>query len=138
MSQESFLLDTHALIWYDQPGKIPTDLQRLLEKADTTVFVSSVTAWEISIKSNLGKLEEANALISKFEQTLATYGFLELPFTIKHGLMAGTIQLDHKDPFDKALIAQAVAEELTLVSIDPQIHKATSLVTGLSVLWKMA
>ncbi len=136
MSQESFLLDTHALIWYDQPGRIPSALQQILENASTTIFVSSISAWEISIKHKLGKLEEASLLISSFEQTLATYGFIQLPFTIKHGLLAGSIQLEHKDPFDKALIAQAVAEKLTLVSADPQIQTAASLVAGLQVLWK--
>ncbi len=136
MKSESLLLDTHALIWYDQDDKIPKGLRKLFESENTTIFVSSLSTWEIAIKYNLGKLEEAKKLILSFERTLATYGFIELPFTIRHSLMAGALPIEHKDLFDRALIAQAVTEKLTLVTTDAQIHKAVSQVTGLKILWE--
>ena len=113
------LLDTHTLLWFDtDPDKLPEQVLNLLRDRDVRVMVSSITAWEFSIKHRLGKLPEAEGLIHEYHQSLAQYGFGELPFTSVHALAEGGLEQLHKDPFDRALAAQAVSEQLVLVSSD--------------------
>ena len=113
------LLDTHTLLWFDtDPDKLPEQVVSLLRDRDVRVMVSSITAWEFSIKHRLGKLPEAADLIREYHQSLVQYGFSELVFTSVHALAEGGLEHLHKDPFDRALAAQAVSEQLMLVSSD--------------------
>ncbi len=90
------------------------------------VFVSAVTAWEISIKQALGKLRTPKNL----ERVLAESHFEELPIKIAHAIVAGRLPRHHDDPFDRMLIAQAQTDRLTLVTHDARMSKY-----GTSVLW---
>lgn len=111
------LLDTHALVWWDS-GTLPRPVARRIESAEV-VFVSAVVAWEIAIKSTLGRIV-AKAPV---ETVLDDYGFLELPVLIRHADRVRTLPSHHRDPFDRLLVAQALAEDLVIVSADPLLRK---------------
>ncbi len=114
------LLDTHALIWWVTGDKrISPRLRRLIGDAETDVYVSAATAWEIAAKARIGKLEAPQGLLLDFVAAVESLGFLPLPITLHHGSDAGRLRGAHRDPFDRMLAAQARAERLTLMSVDP-------------------
>ena len=114
------LLDTHALIWWvERDERITPALRQRLDDPDEDVFVSAASAWEIATKVRLGKLRPPDALLQSFLQAVEDLGFLELPVSLRHGYDAGMLPGSHRDPFDRMLAAQALAEDLVLVSADP-------------------
>lgn len=111
------LLDTHALIWWlagDVSLSVPAR-EAIADEANT-VAVSAASAMEVATKFRIGKLAQAALLAQNFEAILADQGFDELPITVHHARLAGEMKIDHKDPFDRLLIAQAQAEDMVLVS----------------------
>ena len=111
------LFDTHALIWWQTGSeRLPRKARQALEDRDNEVFFSAANAFEIAVKWRLGKLSVADALIHAFRATLFEQGFQELVITSEHALAAGRLAMVHGDPFDRLLIAQALSEQLTLVS----------------------
>ena len=108
------LLDTHTFLWWR------TDSRRLGESARDAiglaevVFVSVASAWEAAIKISLGRLR----LPEPFEAGIDDSGFERLPVGFEHTEKIQRLPLHHRDPFDRMLIVQAVAERLTLVSSD--------------------
>jgi len=117
------LLDTHALLWAAlAPEELSTLARNLLSSRETLVYYSAVNAWEIGIKIRVGKLPEALPLFESFFATVGELGFLELPFTAKHGLEVGQLESEHKDPFDRALMAQSRLERLPLLSADTMLE----------------
>jgi PIN domain nuclease of toxin-antitoxin system len=112
-----FLLDTHALLWFlAGSGNLPTVVRATLEDDAHDVFVSAVSAMEVTTKFRLGKLPSTEVLANRFEATVAEKGFLSLPISLAHAERAGSLPIPHKDPFDRLLIAQSIVEEMTLVS----------------------
>ena len=83
--------------------------------AENEVFVSSVSVWEIAIKRAAGRLVFP---IDRFDGLAARMGFEVLPILPAHAVVAGALPRHHADPFDRMLIAQAVVEDLILVSVD--------------------
>jgi PIN domain nuclease of toxin-antitoxin system len=111
------LLDTHALIWWLAGDESLSHAARDAIADDANeAFVSAVSAMEVSTKYRIGKLPGAARLAQDFEAIVASQGFLELPLTIRHARIAGGLQGAHKDPFDRMLIAQALSEDVVLVS----------------------
>ena len=111
------LLDTHALIWWlagDAALSVPA--RAAIDDAANSVMVSAASAMEISTKFRLGKPTMAALLARDFEAIIAAQGFTELPISIRHARLAGEMNIAHKDPFDRLLIAQAQADGLVLVS----------------------
>jgi PIN domain nuclease of toxin-antitoxin system len=111
------LLDTHAFVWWDD-GKLPSAVSRRIQRAED-VLVSAVTAWEIAIKSALGKMT-AKASVAK---AMADYGFRELPITVAHADAVRGLPAHHRDPFDRMLVAQAMVDDLVIVSADPLVRR---------------
>jgi len=111
------LLDTHALLWSfsDDENLSPTALRAVRDYAND-IFVSAASAWEIATKFRIGKLPQAAPFVYTLEESLRKMRFKELAVTIGHGQRAGLLAGEHKDPFDRILIAQAQAENLLLVS----------------------
>jgi PIN domain nuclease of toxin-antitoxin system len=111
------LLDTHALLWWfsDDPA-LSQACRAILALPETIVFVSAVSAWEVSTKFRLGKLPSASDLIQDFGGYLARDGFISLPLSSEQGIRAGLLPGPLKDPFDRMLIAQAQTEGLELAS----------------------
>jgi PIN domain nuclease of toxin-antitoxin system len=87
----------------------------ITREADIT-FVSAASAWEITIKHRLGKLPSASLLAADFARVTERAGFAPLSVTLRHAQLAGSMEGSHKDPFDRMLIAQALLDDLTLVS----------------------
>lgn len=111
------LLDTHALIWWvEGSSRLPEKARAAIANPESDVYVSAVNAWEIFSKHRLGKLPEMDELLRDFPGHIRSGNFLELPLTISHAARAGHMQGEHRDPFDRMLMAQALEEDLTLVS----------------------
>jgi PIN domain nuclease of toxin-antitoxin system len=111
------LLDTHALLWWfsDDPA-LPASCKKLIAQSDSSIFVSAVSAWEISTKFRLGRLPSASDLVQDFGGYLDREKFLSLPVSYDHGVRAGMLPGPHQDPFDRMLIAQAEIEKMFIVS----------------------
>lgn len=111
------LLDTHALIWWlADDDSLATDARDAIGDPANEVWVSAVSAFEVTTKFRLGKLPEAEALAVDFSGECQAEGFQGLDITITHGDRAGAFAHPHRDPFDRLLIAQALTEDMTLVS----------------------
>ena len=85
---------------------------------------------EVTTKHRTGKLPEADVLAERFLEMVEHEGFLGLPIGLKHAAMAGRLSISHKDPFDRLLIAQAIVEDLVLVSNERLFDQ-----TGVKRLW---
>jgi PIN domain nuclease of toxin-antitoxin system len=111
------LLDTHTLIWW-LAGDDHLSVRAREAIADTTntVAISAASAIEIATKHRIGKLDGAAMLARDFERIVAAQGFDELAISITHARLAGQMNIAHKDPFDRLLIAQAQAEDMVLIS----------------------
>ena len=113
------LLDTHALLWWlTKSPLLPVSAQSLLRSRQNTLSVSAASAWEMATKVRLGKLDVAAEVVENFMFYLAREEFDVIPVTVEHGIRAGLLPGPHKDPFDRMLIAQALAENVPLVSND--------------------
>jgi PIN domain nuclease of toxin-antitoxin system len=113
------LLDTHTLLWWlEENPSLPTSARKLIAHKNHEVLVSAASAWEIATKVRLGKLPIAIDLAHDFSAYLKRERFDTLAVTTEHGIRAGLLPGPHKDPFDRMLIAQALAENLTIVTND--------------------
>jgi len=121
----NLLLDTHILIWWDEGRRITAQARRAIEEADT-VYVSAASAWEVAIKTGLGRLRPTRTV----EQATAESGFLELPITFQHAEQVTALPPHHRDPFDRMLVAQARRERMALVS-----NEAAFDAYGVARLW---
>ena len=111
----NLLLDTHVLLWaLDSPERLDDRARDAIRDPRNRVVVSSASAWEISIKTALGKLRFDGDLTA----VLKAVGFDPLAIDVEHALAAGALPPVHRDPFDRMLVAQARAEGLTVVTRD--------------------
>ena len=111
------LLDTHALLWVleDNP-RLSRRAAAALGDPEVEKLVSAVSAFEICRKYELGKLPGAAALAEAFVDTIAAIDCTPLPISLAHAALAGGLDIAHKDPFDRLLIAQARFERVPIVS----------------------
>ena len=113
------LLDTHAFLWWLAGNRrLSPAARRAVDDTSNDVVVSAATAWEITTKHRVGKLPEAEAVALDVTGSIASQGFDELAITVEDAERAGRLPGTHRDPFDRMLIAQALAHNLTVVSID--------------------
>lgn len=118
---ESYLLDTHVLLWLlGDPDRVPQTVRDELADRANALFVSAASALEISTKVRVGKLD-APALPTTLSRRIADLGATPLAMTVEHALLAGSMRWEHRDPFDRLLVAQATLEELVLVTVDAAI-----------------
>lgn len=111
------LLDTHALIWWLAGDEaISRRAREAIADEVNDIAISAASAMEIATKFRIGKLPGAALLAQNFEEIIAEQGFGELPISVHHTRLAGEMNIAHKDPFDRLLIAQAQVEDLVLVS----------------------
>lgn len=112
------LLDTHILLWYlDNNRKLPETWKCSIEDRHNSIAVSIASLWEIAIKVSLGKLELLDNLTT-IENILHQQGITILPVRVPHLSNLLNLPFHHRDPFDRLIIAQAQAEQLTLISDD--------------------
>ena len=113
------LLDTHAFVWWIADSKRLSETARGAMADDTNeIFVSAASAWEIASKYRLGKLPGGEALAVDVAGTIRRQGFEELAISVADAERAGRLPGPHRDPFDRMLIAQALARDLPVVSTD--------------------
>ena len=130
-SLRTLLLDTHTLLWWllDSP-----DLSRTARDAiaapDQRVLVSAASAWELGTKYRIGKLPEAQDIVTNLPQYLRKQRFEPLPISLEHALAAGQLPGPHRDPFDRMLMAQAQLERAWVVTVDPVFSEY-----GVGVVW---
>ena len=116
----NLLLDTHVLLWWlDDNPALDKNKRRAIMDGNNLIFVSAVVIWEIHIKSALGKL----IIPSDFRQVIDQQDFEPLPITLDHAHTISRLPHHHRDPFDRMLVAQAIAEKFTLVTFDTNIRK---------------
>ncbi len=111
------LLDTHAILWWllgDRKLSVPA--REAIGAPGAQVLVSSVSAMEVGTKYHIGKLPEATAIAGLMDARIVENGFEPLALTMAHGDLAGMLDIPHRDPFDRLLIAQARIEDAYLVS----------------------
>ncbi len=111
------LLDTHALIWFTLGSeRISAAAKTAIESLENDIFVSAASAWELTTKVRIGKLPVAEKFAFGFRDKVRALGFHELAVSVEHGQRAGLLPGEHNDPFDRMLIAQALTENLAIVS----------------------
>jgi PIN domain nuclease of toxin-antitoxin system len=111
------LLDTHTLIWWlAGDEKLSLRARDAIADEANAVAVSAASAMEVATKHRIGKLPDGALLAQDFEAIVADQGFSELSISVRHARLAGEMGIAHKDPFDRLLIAQALAEDMVLVS----------------------
>jgi PIN domain nuclease of toxin-antitoxin system len=113
------LLDTHVLLWA-AIGQLPKKARGLIEDTANRLFFSPASLWEIAIKRAL-KRDDFQVDAALLYAGLLESGYEELPMTGRHVLFIDTLPPIHKDPFDRVLIAQALAEEMTFVTADGKL-----------------
>ena len=117
---KAILLDTHSLLWWlDNDDRLSRRALEAIQNPITQVLVSVGSLWEIAIKQQLGKLKASN-LVNNFQKELDDAGFVELPISGVHAIRAAVLPINHRDPFDRLLIAQAEIENVPIVSRDSQ------------------
>ena len=123
----NYLLDTHVFLWMlSEPGRLTPPATSAIQNPNHSVFVSAVTAVEIAIKRSLGKLSAPDHLIREISRR----GLLELPLKYAHGERMNNLPPHHQDPFDRMLVAQALHENLTLITHDRKLEPY-----GAKILW---
>ncbi len=121
MSGKNYILDTHCLLWFmeDNP-KIPAQVMAQIQDPDNTIFFSQLTLYEIAIKQKIGKLPEFNSTIEEiYDQAIANdFTFLQIRNSHIYSYQKVTLYNEHRDPFDRLLVATAMEEKAAIISID--------------------
>jgi PIN domain nuclease of toxin-antitoxin system len=111
------LLDTHALIWWLAGDEaLSRRAREVIADEVNSIAVSAASAMEVATKFRIGKLPDAALLAQDFQAIIADQGFAELAISVHHARLAGEMNIAHKDPFDRLLIAQAQSEDMVLIS----------------------
>jgi PIN domain nuclease of toxin-antitoxin system len=119
------LLDTHVFLWaVAGSSSLKPAARRMIESADQ-VYVSAASIWEVAIKASLGRID---ADARELAAAIAPTGFVELPVTAAHAAGVAALAPHHGDPFDRLLVAQAMAEPLRLLTADAVLAKYSDLV----------
>ena len=113
------LLDTHVLLWaLVSPEHLSERARAVVADRSTRLLVSAASAWEVSTKTRLGKLDHAKAVEANYLDHLHTLGAEELAVGSYHALLAGRFAVDHRDPFDRMIAAQSLVEGVPVLSRD--------------------
>ncbi len=113
------LLDTHAFFWwFSGSSRLSLPARQAIADDGNDVMVSAASAWEIATKHRIGKLPDADALALDMTGAIAGQDFEELPITVEDAARAGSLPGSLRDPFDRMLIAQALAHDLVLISME--------------------
>jgi len=119
-----FLLDTNVFLWgLSEEYKLNLTAQEILTSSTSELYFSAVGAWVIEIKFALGSLPLPKAPSEYIPHALRAWALLALDITHEHALRAGELPAHHRDPFDRMLIAQALSEQMTLLTADRVFQK---------------
>lgn len=115
----TMLLDTHVFVWLLlEPDRLDAAVMARLSDSSERVLLSVASAWEIAIKSAIGKLEVPDDLVTWLPDRLQRTNTDLLPIAVDHALRVATLPMHHRDPFDRLLIAQAQIEKIPIVTAD--------------------
>lgn len=124
------LLDTHLLLWAAaEPERLPVAVRAMLEDADNEPIFSAASLWEVAIKAGLGRADFTVAP-GVLRRGLLDNGYVELPIASEHAVAVAVLPTIHKDPFDRMLVAQALVEGLTLLTVDPLVVQYPGPIRG--------
>lgn len=111
----NLILDTHVILWWmDDYKLLPQKYRLAIADKNNICFISAASIWEISIKSAIGKLD----IPDNYLEVLFDQNFKELSISLQHASKVHHLPMHHKDPFDRLLIAQAILEDLTILTVD--------------------
>ncbi|MCB9801993.1 MAG: type II toxin-antitoxin system VapC family toxin [Pseudomonadales bacterium] len=117
----ALLLDTHVFLWFvGDDDALSEKVRHYIRDFDGLVYVSSISLWEIQVKHEIGKLE-LNTSFEEITDVVAQSGFEHLSFSASHVVGLSSLPQLHKDPFDRALVSQALYEECVLFTADKKI-----------------
>jgi PIN domain nuclease of toxin-antitoxin system len=117
------LLDTHLLLWAaGEPNRLPSVARKLINNPANELLVSAASLWEIAIKRGLGR-EDFQVDGRLLRRGLLDNGYIDLLVTGEHAVAIDGLPPIHKDPFDRILVAQAMVEGITLLTVDPLVAK---------------
>ncbi len=115
----NLLLDTHSFLWFiENNPKLNADMVALIKNRDNDVFLSTVSLWEIAIKSSLGKLQLGMPFRLFVLSQVSLNNINLLDIAVRHIEEVAILPFHHKDPFDRLLIAQATVEQMPIISLD--------------------
>jgi PIN domain nuclease of toxin-antitoxin system len=122
------LLDTHLLIWATyRSWLLPQAARELMSEPASELIFSSISIWEVAIKSGLERADfEVDPIAIR--RVLLDHGYDELPFTSEHAFAVTSLPLLHRDPFDRALMAQAMSEGIVLLTADKALEGYSGVV----------
>jgi PIN domain nuclease of toxin-antitoxin system len=135
MAKARYLLDTHSLIWFQENNpKIPSNVMEVIQHPDNIILFSQVSLFEITIKQKIGKLPQFYATVEQVYEQGINDGFTFITIQNQHIYNYNMVPLmaDHRDPFDRLLIAIAIEERATILSFDEKLTLYPDLV---KVLW---
>ncbi len=118
----NYLVDTHILIWsFVDPDKLSQKVQSTLLSEENTIYYSQYSLWEISLKYSLGKLQLKNKTPEQFYEVIENSFFICKPIENLELITFYKLPVEHKDPFDRAIIWQSIINELILISVDEKL-----------------
>lgn len=113
------LLDTHCWLWWlSEPQELTPSMQQAISNPENELFLSVASIWEIAIKVAIGKLTIPQPLAKLVAEQLPIDGINTLDIRTIHALKVKELPVHHRDPFDRILIAQAICENLTIITRD--------------------
>ena len=115
----NLLIDSHVLIWsYFNPTQLSSAASLALTAPNNRIFVSPASHWEIAIKISTGKLKIAEPFADFVQHSIFDNGFTILAIEPRHTTELISLPFHHRDPFDRLIISQAIAEQFGVVSVD--------------------
>jgi PIN domain nuclease of toxin-antitoxin system len=116
------LLDTHAVLWATlSPHFLSKAAARIIADERNTILVSAASAWEIATKVRLGKLPDAEEFEKEFLHVMLVAGYELRSINPADALRAGRLPSEHRDPFDRMIAAQALADDIPIISVDDKL-----------------
>lgn len=120
----NLLLDTHAFLWLiAEPEKLSERVTELIQDSSNSVFLSSVSVWEIVVKHSRGQLDLPEDPITLVPRMRTMHHIDPLPLSEDSALLVSRLPWHHQDPFDRMLICQAMNEQMAMITIDRSIRK---------------
>ena len=124
MKKKKLLFDTHTFLWLDSsPEKLSTVAFKACEEIDNELYLSVVSVWEILIKTKINRLQLQVPIKELIERHRKENDLKLLSVELHHVYALESLPLHHKDPFDRLLIAQAISEQMSLVSVDEKFNQ---------------
>ena len=120
----SLLIDTHVFLWFESgAARLRPDVRQTIARSESRAFISAASFWEIAIKRRTGKL----VLEGSPRAAAAAAGFVELPIEAADAEMAGALDWEHRDPFDRMLVAHCLNRAMTLVTADAALRARSDI-----------